>query len=147
MKKQTNNKYRGTRFEAVPKHKDTFPFHPGNEIAEIDRLPAYHGSGKKEYKRVLPPLRDSLQIDLAVLTDTIRKIAPANDPTFSGNSIVINGTEVSFSDGLANVKQMRFRYQDLRYLLNNLQQERILICSKDEILFIIHEYKKKCLKH
>ena len=135
MKNLAQNKY-----QKSPKHRGTHLFHPGNKV------PAYHSSGLKTYKKILSPLRDLKIINLQLLSDTIKKVSPANDSLFTGNSIILNNTEIILENGLANVKQLRFRFRDLRELLEGLYKERILNCTKDEVFFIENRYKKSCLK-
>lgn len=58
-----------------PKHRGTFPFHPGNIIEVAEKIPAYHGSGKEvEYKRILPPLRDPKKLTFKPSLIRFRKL-------------------------------------------------------------------------
>lgn len=147
QKQSTNKRHSGTRFRAV-KHPGTFPFHPGNEAIEADRVPAFNSSGRKEYKRILPPIRDRRIIDFEMLAQAIQKIAPGNIAEPINAGIILNGETVSVKKtGLATVNKLIFRFNDCREFIDNLQKERILNCSPDECYFIEVKYKQLCYNH
>lgn len=95
MKRKSKNKYLGTKFNAVPKH-----------------IPAYHGSGTTEVKKILPPLRDHRDIDVTILSEVMNEVAPDFDMS-----------QLKLTPGLCEIRKLKFRFDNLKNLLKNLQQE------------------------
>jgi hypothetical protein len=122
--------------------------HPVNEVP--DRIPTYRGSGKPvEYVRHLPPIRDPKQIDLHMLAEVIRELAPENRVSVFFNSIELNGNEVKldFSKGMGTAGALKFRYTDLRDLLEILEFEGVLHCPHKIAVKMSQIYRERCLKH
>ena len=144
MKKLSNNKYSGTRFQAIPKHPGTYPFAEGNKVSvdELpDRIPAYNTQGK-EYKRHLPPMRDPKQIDVRKLANLINKRAFGNAEV-TPYGLRLNQNEIKISEGLATCDEVCFRFTDLWNLLLELKKERILHCEHEDLRMIKNEYYKQ----
>jgi len=142
MKRQLKNKYQGTKFQAVPKHSGTYPFHPGNAIA-LDEIPAYHSSGLKTYVRHLRPVRNQKDIDVRLLSSLINKRINGNHAEIIPGGIKLNQFNIKIKEGLAICDGLRFRFSDLREFLLELRKERILLCDIEDIRVIKLDYFKQ----
>ncbi|HEY5125300.1 MAG TPA: hypothetical protein VIK14_16335 [Ignavibacteria bacterium] len=123
------------------KHKSTSAFHPGNKVPEVAKMPAYN-SASKPYVRKLPAMRDKRIIDISLLAAIMNRITPGNSIELSGEGLIINKTEISIGTGIASTKHMKFRFLDLRDLLDQFLQEGILICNKLDLRVIKDRYFK-----
>ena len=130
MKKLSNNKYSGTRYQAV-KHPGTYPFAEGNKVS-VDELPERH----------LPPMRDPKQIDVRKLANLINKRAFGNAEV-TPYGLRLNQNEIKISEGLATCDEVCFRFTDLWNLLLELKKERILHCEHEDLRMIKNEYYKQ----
>ena len=120
MKKQLDNKYL-RKFKDTAKHEGTYPFHAGNVVT--DKIPSYHGSGREvEYKRILPPLRDPLDIDENLFTEIMHEVCPE-----------FNIVDLRLKNGLCSIGRVKFRYTDIKSLLKSLREEKYLSFSIDSV--------------
>ena len=145
MRRLSKNKYQGTKFAAVPKHINTFEFHPGNKVveAELDRVPAYHSSGLKTYVRKFPKARNEKVLNVPLLCTMIKKIVPQNDVSGLSDGLLINGIKLILTEGLATVTgKVKFRFTDLRDLLSNLAMDGILGANKYDVKEIKYWYNE-----
>jgi hypothetical protein len=139
MKKVIKNRYSGTKFQAVPKHPETFTFHVNS--SENTSIPAYHSSGLKTYVRTLPPVRNQRLIAIMALYNCLTEIVPQNDVSVHPEGLVINGKTVEILEGLAVISgKIKFRFVDLLELLETLRQEGVLICRKQDLFSIRKSY-------
>jgi len=132
MKREAKNKYSGTRLKAVS------PFikapSTGTKTEPLKIMPAYNTQGK-EYKRVLPPIRDQRIINLPVLVTALQDIKSENKVELLIGGVRINGTTIILREGLCSYDTIRFRFVDVKDLLDNLAQERILNASRGELSY------------
>ena len=128
----------------LSKHKFKIPYHPGNAIPEVtDRLPSYNSSGLKTFVRKLPPLRNQQVVNIPALHDALHQIVPQMPIECAINGIIIDDIEITIiSEGLASFKKVKFRFRDLKDLLTNLIQAKILPDDTD-ILRIKDLYLEK----
>ena len=112
----------------LSKHKFKIPHHPGNVTPQVtDRIPAYHSSGLQTYIRKLPPMRNQQAIDIPALYSALRQIMSQVPIECAINGIIIDDIEITIiSEGLASFKKVKFRFRDLKDLLTNLIQAKIL---------------------
>ena len=130
MKRQSKNKYQGTRLKAVR----SFIKAPSDTKEVSTKIPAYNTQGK-EYKRVLAPIRDQRVINLPVLVTALQDITTANKIELLIGGLRINGTTIILREGLCSYDTIRFRFVDVKDLLDNLAQERILNASRGELSY------------
>jgi len=134
MKKQVNNKY-VEKYKTTAKHEGTYPFHSGNVVT--DKIPPYSSSGLVKFKRILPPLKDPLDIDTTILAQVLKEVYPNYD-----------FAELKLEAGLCTVGKVRFRYNGLKSLLKNLREEKYLSFSIDSVYnqynLKYHENKNDC---
>ena len=143
MKKLSNNKYSGTRYQAV-KHPGTYPFAEGNTISVTelsDRIPAYNTQGK-EYKRHLLPLRNQKDIDTRLLANLINRRLAQNSAELTVNGLKLNQINIKIKEDLASCEGIRFRYNSVWDLILNLKHENILLCEYADLKVIKNEYYK-----
>jgi len=124
------------------KHGEAFPFHPGNEMSEVISMPAYNSAGK-EYKRILPKVRNQEIINTSILCALLQKLVPQNKVEIISGGLKINSLDITISEGIVITKTMKFRFRDLKDLLDNLVQENILIGNKLDLITIKHHYFKE----
>jgi hypothetical protein len=125
MKRPIRNRYKGTKFQAVPKHLGTYPYFPPKEIEAI--------------KTKVPV--DPLVIDLRKLCHEINKAAPSiNAKYITTGIIMLNKITIKVGDGIAEFKTTRIRYRDLHDLLYLLTFEKIINLKKEQISFITSTY-------
>ena len=143
MKREKHNNKYSTKYKVV-KHPGTHPFHPGNtaSIAELSsRIPPYNSAGR-EYKRILPPMRDPLDIDLRLLTDLINKRTNGNSAEVIPGGLKLNQVNIKITEGLASCEGIRFRYNSVWDLILNLKHENILLCEYEDLKAVKSEYYK-----
>ena len=115
------------QMKPLSKHKFKIPYH-GEVVTPVsDRIPAYNSSGLKTFTRILPPLRNKARIDIPKLYTTLRQIMPQVPIECAINGIIIDDIEITIiSEGLASFKKVKFRFRDIKDLLTNLIQAKIL---------------------
>ena len=74
MKKQVKNKYL-ERYKTTADVSSMF-LKGTSSKHNPDRIPSYHGSGRIEYKRILPPLRDPLDINENLFREIMHEVCP-----------------------------------------------------------------------
>jgi hypothetical protein len=134
MKKQHQTRH-------TVKHKSTFAFHAGNVAPEVVSMPAYNSAGK-DYKRVLPPVRDQRIINVSLLAAIMNRIVPGNSIELNGEGLIINKTDISIGKGVASFKRLKLRFNDPRELLDQLVLEGVLIANKLDLRVIKDRYFK-----
>lgn len=127
-----------------PKHKHTFPFHPGNNIATVepDRVPASHISGVKTRMKQLPPIRNRKIIDLNILCPLLQKYVPKSGALVCPGGLVVHSVEIKVFEGYASTESVKFRFRDVFEFLLNLKMEHLLNCNRADIKLIKDDYNK-----
>jgi hypothetical protein len=99
MKKQVNNKY-------VEKYKTTADV-SGRIKRDPNKIPGYHSSGRIEYVRHLPPIRDEKIIDVQILKD----VCPD-----------IDFDKIQIDYGICTADKIRFRFKNVIELLKEFRE-------------------------
>jgi len=114
MKKQVNNKY-------LEKYKTTADL-PGSIKRDPNKIPGYHSSGRVEYVRHLPPIRNQQDIDLTILAQVLKEAYPD-----------YNFAELMLNNGLCSIGKVRFRYTDIKSLLKELREVKYIGYEIDSV--------------
>ena len=130
----------------LSKHKFTFPFVRGTEVADVTKMPSYSSSGLKTYKRILPPVRNNKVINISVLYTVLTEMLPLASCQALKNGILINNNLVIINEGIATAHKTRFRFTNLADLLGNLCQLNILPSNFD-VPHARDKYYKSFIKH
>jgi hypothetical protein len=140
MKRQSNNKFQGTKFQAVPKHQNTFAFHPGNTV-ETPAMPAYNTHGT-QYQRILPPVRNQQILNCRLLSYLINSKTCANTAEVTDNGIKLNHVDVTVNEGITIAAGTKFRFKDVWDFMRFLMQEGIFHGDMHDVRVIRESYFK-----
>lgn len=90
-----------------------------------DKIPAYNSAGK-EYKRILPPIRNRKIIEVDRLAKLLEQHSPTDVIQWNGVSLAINGIPLTFTEGVCKSKRVTFAFTELWDCLRQLRYEKIL---------------------
>ena len=90
-----------------------------------DKIPAYNTAGK-EYKRILPPIRNRKIIDVDKLAALLQQHTTTDGIQWNGVSLSINGIPLTFLEGVVKSKRVTFAFTELWDCLRQLRYEKIL---------------------
>ena len=88
-------------------------------------------------------MRDQQNINLAALVTALKDITSENRIELLIGGIRLNNITVILRQGLASYNETRFRYTDLKDLLQNLVKEGILFAKPGELHIVKHNYNNK----
>jgi hypothetical protein len=74
--------------------------------------------------------------DLFTLCSDIHRVAPGNHVQFCGDSLILNDKRVTITGNLATYGGTKLKFSTALELLRQLRFDNILVCSKEELLFM-----------
>ena len=107
----------------------------------FNRIPAYNTHGTT-VEKVLPSMRNDRVINITALCSAIKACNPKNDITALPTGIMLNGTEITITEGLATSKKTKYRFTDVFTLIEMLIQDGTLFAKKPDS----HRIKETYLK-
>ena len=91
-------------------------------------------------KNSITTVRSQRNIDLAALVTALKGITSENWIELLIGGVRVNNVTIILREGLASYNETRFRYTDLKELLDNLILEGILNAAPGEIHIVKHNY-------
>ena len=85
-------------------------------------------------------MRDQQNINLAALVTALKDITSENRTELLIGGVRINNTTILLREGIASYNVTRFRFTDLKDLLQNLVKEGILNAKPGELHIVKHNY-------